>query len=303
MVGLPKIRRQWRVRGAAILAVAISSLSLVSVANGQMPTSVSVQAERAGSGRMAEAIYELHIGAGEEGAAFGFEYELPSWPGSTKVVGSPIVVTSVVMAGAGSMRPATPPPVLKPRLKRADVCLRTRSAQFGNAYWVEVPANGTAVIEVKGRGAYPSWPGTQYMLSFALFETDSPSALRSPLQSVATPGLGVKGVHILMQVRHSAARREENMSPEIVGQTQPVLKSAHIQLRAVRPALSGSVTISQWTSPSKAVLGTVRTNGQGRFRLSPKKFPFVGEYAILAKSQAREGLAADWNCGPRFLSP
>jgi hypothetical protein len=294
------MKGRWRIYGAAILAVAISSLSLISVANGQMPTSVSVQAERTGSGRTAEAIYELHVVAGEEGAAFGFEYELPSWPGSKKVLGSPVVVTSVVITGAGSIRPATPPPVLKPRLKRAKVCLRTRSSRFGNAYWVEVPANGTAVVEIKGKGTYPSWPGTQYMLKITTFETDSPFALRSPLRSVATPRLEARGVHILMQARHSAASRKEGVSPEIFGLTQPVMKWAHIQLRAVRPALSGGVTISQWTSPSKVVLGTVRTDGQGRFRLSPKEFPFVGEYAILARSQARDGLAADWNCGPRF---
>jgi hypothetical protein len=298
MGALQKTRQQWRL--AAALSAIVSGLVFASVAHGQMPTSLSVQAERVGSGRTAEAIYDLHVGAGEDGAAFGIEYELPSWPYSEGIVGSPMMVTSVTIIGPGTIRAATPAVVPKPRLKRARVCLRDRSSRFGKAYWVEVPANGAAVIEIKGRASYSSWPGTQYRLNFSIFETDSPAAARSAIQTVDIPRLGAKGVHIMMQAKKPVARREQAMTPEIVGQTEPRLKLGHIFLEAVRPALSGGVGISQWNSPSKVVLGSVRTNRQGRFRLVPEKFTFVGEYAILAKSQARAGLSADWNCGPFF---
>jgi hypothetical protein len=300
MVALSKLRPLFRTRGWAILAVFVSGLFFVTLAHAQMPASLSVQAERTGSGITSEALYELHIGAGEEGAAFGFEYELPRWPGSETVVGSPLVVTSVIMTGPGTIRPATPGPVLKPSLKRAKVCLRGRSSRFGRAFWVEVPANGTAVIQVKGRASYASWPETQYRVRFSVFEMDSPTAMRNPLQAATTLPLGTKGVHISIRARHKGMRREEGLSPEIVGRTEPALKFAHIMLRAVRPTLSGSVGISQWNRQSSVVLGSVRTNSEGQFRLAPRGFPFVGEYAILARSRAQAGLVADWNCGPFF---
>lgn len=300
MVALSKLRPLFRTRGWAILAVFVAGLFFATLAHAQMPASLWVQAERTGSGSTSEALYELHIGAGEEGAAFGFEYELPRWPGSETVVGSPLVVTSVIMSGLGTIRPATPGPVLKPRLKRAQVCLRGRSSRFGRAFWVEVPANGTAVIQVKGKASYSSWPGTQYRVGFSVFEMDSPTAMRNPLQAVTTRPLGTKGVHLSMSARQKRIRREEGLSPEIVGRTEPALKFAHILLRAVRPALSGSVGISQWNRRSSVVLGSVRTNKEGQFRLSPERFPFVGQYAILARSQAQGGSAADWNCGPFF---
>lgn len=302
MLARQKMRPLWQFLGTTILAFSASGLFFVSLALGQMPTSLSVQAERTGSGGTAEAIYRVHLEAGDGGAAFGFEYELPSWPGSERLVGSPTVVTSVLMTGPGTLRPATIPPAPKPSpsLKKAPVCLRARSSRFGRAYWVEVPGNGNAVIEIKGRASYPGWPRTEYKLSFSTFASDSQAAERSPLQTVSTPPLGTKGVHISMQARNTGERRSKGMSPEIVGRTEPPLRLAHILLRAVRPSLSGSLGVSQWNSPSEVVLGGVRTDNRGRFRLAPEQFPFVGEYAVLAKSQARSGLSADWNCGPLF---
>lgn len=284
----------------AILAIVFAGLCFANVAYAQMPTSISVQAERTGSGDTTEALYELHVGTGDKGAAFGLEYELPSWPGSEKIVGSPIVVTSVMLIGPGTIRPATPPPVLKPRPKKRSVCLRGRSSGFGKAYWVEVPGNGAAVVQIRGRASYPGWPRSEYKLSVSTFDADSPDAARSALQTVATGALGARGVHILMGVGHPRALRKMGMSPEIVGQTEPPLRFVQILLRAVRPTLSDGVGIGQWDSPSKVMLGSVRTNSRGQFRLAPKKFPLVGEYAILARSQARAGLSADWNCGPFF---
>jgi hypothetical protein len=291
----------------ALLSIIGSFLFATSMANGLMPTTVSVIAERAGSSNR-EVAYRLHATAGVGGATFGVEYRLPQWPSVAQVeaptVGSPIQLTSVNLQGPGTLRPAAAFAVPKPRLKREETCRRERPSPLATAYWVELPPHASSVIELRGRGSYPSWPRTRYQVEFSTFETDEPGAPRTELRKASTPSLGPRGTRIDMRALPSQGTPgAAHMTPEIVGRTTPALRHARISLKAVRPPVSGALTLSQWSKkpPTSIPLGGVRTDAQGRFRVTPQKLSSSGRYAVLARSQRQGAIAADWNCGPFFM--
>jgi hypothetical protein len=271
-----------------------------------MPSALSVQTERVGVGRNAEAVYRVHVSAGQGGASFGLEYALPPWPTPNLVVGSPVAVTAVTLNGPGVIRPAAMRVMPKPVLRRRKVCKRERFSPIRPSYWVEVPANGTTYIELRGRASYPTWPGTRYDVAFSTFERDDGTAPRTPLQSVSVPQLGQRGTHITLRSLdekvNGLSAVHSGKTPEIVGRTDPPLRHARIRLRAVRPGLGGWASLEDWNQSGSASvkLGSVRTDARGRFRLPPQPFPYVGRYAVLARSQAKGQIAADWNCGVFF---
>ncbi len=181
------------------------------------------------------------------------------------------------------------------------MCRREQPTPIALAYWVELPANGTTSIDLRAEGSYPSWPMTQYDLVFSTFEVDQATATRSVLQTASVSPLGQAGVHIRMRARKSTGLRgRPRKTPTVTGWTEPALKNVRISLRAVRVPLSGSVSLGQWAGVTTVALGSVRTDATGRFRLEPQPFLHSGKYAILARSEARGGIAADWNCGPFF---
>jgi hypothetical protein len=287
------------------LATMFFSLLFVPVAKSQIPASLSVAGERAGSGRNAEAVFRIQISSGAAGAAFGIAYKLPSWPTPAFVQGSPISITAVNFTGAGTHRPAMSLPVPKPLLKRRSVCSREGPSPFATSFWVEMPANSSAQLELRARAVYPSWPETEYALAFSAFEVDQPAAARTPLQTVSVPALGLRGSHITMRASkktEAAKASARRMTPEIVGHTDPPLKRARISLRAVRPSPAGVVGLSRWSKPIPVAipLGDVRTDQTGAFRLPSQPFRYEGRYAIVARSQTLGPIAADWNCGPFF---
>ena len=287
----------------ALVAVAVVGMFFAPVSKSQMPAFISLKADEVGVGSDSKVTYELNVTAGSAGATFGLAYQLSSWPMSKVVSGSPIAIKEVRFSGLGSMRPATVPPVPKPSLSREETCRREQSSPFASAYWVEMPANGKAAIRIKASASYPGWPGTKYDVEFSTFEVDQPLALHTPLQVVSVPALGALGTHLIMHsVKADGHSRGLRMTPEIVGHTDPPLRRSSISFRAVRPLLSGSVSLEQWNEPRPAsiALGSVRTNVRGRFRLSPQRFPFAGRYGILARSKAKGDLVPDWNCGPFF---
>jgi len=288
-----------------VLAVVVMALVVVPVARSQMPTSLSVTGSREGSGRTAEAIFRVQFSSGGGGAAFGIAYKVPSWATPQLVQGSPVSITAVNFTGAGTYRPATSPPMPKPVLKRRNVCNRGASSPFATSFWVELPANSSAQLELRGRSIFPAWPGTDYGLAFSTFESDEPSATRVPLQDVSVAPLGLRGSHIVMRAsRKNAASSpgQRRRTPEIVGHTDPPLRLTRISLRAVRPSPAGVVDLARWSKPAPVAipLGKVRTDQAGVFRLAPQAFEHVGRYAMVARSQSMGNIAADWNCGPFF---
>lgn len=300
------MQKDWHATlGGVIALVILIGLGMLCAppAKGQLPISLSVQAGRADSGNTTEAIYYLRAKAGAEQAAFGFNYQLPTWPSPVALSGSPIAITAVNLNGSGGIRPAASPPLPKPRLKRGEACRREGPSSFATSYWVELPAYGTTEIELRGRASYPSWPATQYDLAFSTFEVDEPTAARSPLQTVSTARLGSMGTRISMDsLKGKGSSKGPRMTPKIVGRTDPILAFTPISFRAVRPSPGGYLSLSQWGKPSpmSVALGHVYTDKQGRFTLDPQKFPFAGRYGLLARSAAKGRIVADWNCGPRF---
>jgi hypothetical protein len=286
----------------AIVALLGLFLVMASEARGQLPSALSVQSERVGEGRNSEAVYRVQVSAGQSGAAFGLEYTQPPWPTPHLVKGSPLGITSVVLNGPGVIRPVTIRVVPKPVLRREDACRREKFFASGSSYWVEVPANSAVQIELRGRASYPIWPGTRFDVAFSTFEVDDSTAPRTPLQTVSVPRLGERGTRIT--VRSLDGKSADQVTPEIAGRTDPPLRNAQIRLRAVRPSLRGGVSLEDWKQPGSASveLGSVRTNVKGQFRLPPQSFPYVGRYAILARSQAKGKIAADWNCGAFFIA-
>jgi len=288
---------------SVLLALAVFGIFFVSAAKGAMPTSISVQADRVGYGASAEASYRLNIDAGSSGVAFGLSYQLPPWPASEKLHGSPLAIAMVDLTGSGSIRPVAVPAVPKPGLKYEEICRRERPSPFASAFWIELPPESAAQVELRGKASYPRWPGTRYDIEFSTFGVDNPFAVRTPLQTVSISPLGMKGTRIVM--RSLKAHGQDGLprtTPEIVGQTDPPRRFSPISLRAVRPTRGGGVSLGQWSKPRPTAvpLGTVRTDRQGQFRLAPQRFPHVGRYAFLARSKAQRAVAADWNCGPFF---
>jgi len=282
-----------------------SSAIAVPAASPVLPSSISVQAEKLGASLQGEAVFRLSISNADAGApaAFGFEYAVPGWPVPVGVVGSPLQIRSVELMGPGSLRPAQNGPVPKPVRRRSAACQREFPSPFSQAYWVELPANSSSVIELRARSTFPSWPATQYELGFSTFEVDDFTAQRTPLQTVGFSTLGPRGRRINMRVvKRRGAVHADRATPEIVGRTNPPLRKGLVYLQAVQRTLSGSVSLKQWSDPSpKAIhLGRVRTDQEGHFRFPSRAFPYVGEYAVIARSQAMGHIAADWNCGPFF---
>jgi len=286
-----------------LMALLVFGAVFVPAANGAMPTSIGVQAERIGHGASTEAAYRLSIDAGSSGAAFGLSYQLPRWPASEELFGSPLAIAMVGFSGSGSMRPVAVPAVPTPSLQYQEICKREGPSPFASAFWIELPSGGKAQLELRGKASYPRWPRTRYDIEFSTFDTDAPFAALTPLQTVSTSPLGMRGTHIVMRsVKAHGQNGLPRTTPEIVGRTDPPLRLSPISLRAVRPTVAGVVSLGQWDKPKPAAvpLGTVRTDSRGRFRLVPQRFPYVGRYAFLARSKAQRAVAADWNCGPFF---
>jgi hypothetical protein len=265
-----------------------------------MPVALSVEGTREGVLPRAEATYDLWITSGPEGAAFGIQYYLPEWPGAEAVKGSPLRLTSVQLAGLGRIEPARHPYLRKPKLRREDVCRRERTTSLSGDYWIEMPPNSNANVEVRARGTYPAWPGTKYAVSIATFLVNDPFAPRTPLGTASTLPLWAQGTRIQVRAEEDV-RRHMSSSPELSAQTFPPLRHGRIALRAVRPPISGSIYLGDWLDarPPAVRLGSVVTDRNGRFRVPSKSFP-AGRYAVLARSEARGGRVADWNCGPFF---
>lgn len=284
----------------SLALLGVMGLLVAPLADGHMPVSVTVNAERIGSVSHRKAIYRISATAGASGASFGFEYVIPGWPGrGGHIAGSPIVVNAIRLVGVGSIRPAALGPVPPPSLPRRNTCHRGQRSTGVSAYWVEIAPNATVVVELEGKGSYPAWTGTEYGVAFSTFAADDPFATRSPLARAATPPLMPKGTNIQMELKKDAARS----GLEVIGRTSPPLPMARIILRAVRPTREGSVYLRQWSARSSVLLGAARTNRQGRFHLSPLAIPSGGRYALLARSEKKGARVADWNCGPFFEWP
>lgn len=263
---------------------------------GQAPESITVTTSFGPLAR--EAGYQLRIQSGAGGASFGFQYDLPVWPTTEPVVGSPLWTRAVELSGPGSIRPASIEPVPKPMLPRNNACLRNRPSSISNRIWVEIPSNSTAVVDLRFRGTYPVWPGTKNQIAFSTFDVNSRLAPLTPLTEVHTTPLMPKGTHI--ELRAKGKHHTVRSTPELVGRTLPPLRKARIALRAVRPARSGKVKLEAWSSPAAIPLGSVRTDRRGHFRVAPQPFNARGSFAVLARSEARGSRAADWNCGAFF---
>jgi hypothetical protein len=291
---------------SAALAVLLTGMFFSPpVASSQMPTSLSILGDRQGSGRGAEAVVRIQIGSGADAAAFGIAYKLPTWPTPGLVQGSPISIIGANFTGAGSYRAAASPPVREPLSRRRDICIRQGPSPIATSFWIEVPPNSYAQLELRGRGVYPYWPGTDFALPFSTFEIDQPFAPRTALQTVSVPALGLRGSRISMHsLGHNpvASSGEKRLTPLITGHTNPPLKLERISLRAVRPSPIGAVNLSRWdkSAPNAIPLGSVLTDRAGVFRVPPQPFPYQGRYAIVARSQNQGHIAADWNCGPFF---
>lgn len=264
---------------------------------GSMPLSLAVAISPGSSA--GEAQVQLSIESGAAGAAFGFQYDLPSWPAPRLVTGSPVQVASVGLPGPGSIRAATSGPPPKPVLPRRNACIRETAAPNTQRSWVELPPNTTSVVSLRLRGTYPAWPGTRYGLSFSTFPVDDPFAQLAPLASVNVSRFAPRGTRIEIRAKEQPTAQT---TPEIIGRTFPPFRQARIALRAVRPSRSGSVRLEDWADPRPPAisLGAVRTDRQGRFRVPPRRSEAVGPYAVIARSEARSGRAADWNCGAFF---
>jgi hypothetical protein len=291
---------------SAFMSVGISLLVLMGMlagpAAGEEPLAVDIQGEAIGAGASAAAVYRLGVQAGPAGAEFGFEVALPSWPTGRMILGSPLQIRRVSLSGSGIIRASRShlfrkmprPPKGWPR------CVRERKsfADVGRSYWVEVPADGKAVVEVMTRMTYPSWPMTSYDVGFLTFAEDSSRAKRRPLGTVSLAPFGQRGTHIQMWVGPPS---ERDATPVVNGRTTPPLREGRIALRAVQ-ADSNFVWLGKWGTPSPYTvrLGSVTTDRRGRFQLPSQRFPFANRYVILARSEAHTGLASDWNCGPVF---
>ena len=243
-------------------------------------------------------IYRLEAQSGPEGAAFGFQYGLPSWPTREVVFGSPLEMVSTGLSGSGSIRRAREL-IPKPVLRLRNGCNRGMSGRLGTRYWVEVPASSAAIVELHIRGTYPVWRGTETNVALSTFAIDDPMSPMTPLAVISAPGLTPKGTRIDIRTRQQSLA---GLSPELVGQTDPPFRLARISLKAVRPSRSGAISLEDWTdlSPPAVPLGTVRTDRQGRFSVPPRPFRGSGPFAVIARSEARGERAADWNCGAFF---
>jgi hypothetical protein len=177
-------------------------------------------------------------------------------------------------------------------------CLREkRSFDPGDrAYWVDMPPESSATIEVRARPAYPWWPKTRYAVGFSTIMRHFPRLERTALGSVVLSPFGPQGTRIQTWTAQS---HEEGATPVIKGRTSPPLRKGRISIRAVR---ASAISLGQWGNPAPYTvrLGSVTTDHRGRFQLPSQRFPFSGRYALLARSEAHGGLASDWNCGPFF---
>lgn len=258
-----------------------------------MPRSVGITTSSGATAR--EVRYQLEIQSGAEEAAFGVQYDPPSWSTAEPVFGSPLKMFSVGISGPGSIESArvlAPKPVLHIR----NGCIRATSDSFSQRFWVELPPNSTSTVYLLARGTYPAWPGTIYGVRFSTFAVDDPGAELVPLASVNVPRLMPRGTRIEIKAK---GRPRTDTTPEIVGRTLPPFRSAKISLRVVRPSRSGGVALEGWAA-SVASLGVVQTDRQGRFKVSPRPFSGSGPYAVIARSEARGARVSDWNCGAFF---
>jgi hypothetical protein len=284
-------------RGTCVLVAIALLCGVPGSALGQAPQSLTVTTSTGPQAK--EAGYHLRIQTAAEGAAFGFQYDLPSWPTTEPVLGSPVRVSSVGLSGPGSIRPSAQGAVPKPILRRGNACVRELAAPYLQRYWVEMPANSVSVVNLQVRGTYPAWPGTKYGVSFSTFAFDDPSAQLLPLGAINVPRFMPRGTRIALNAKGEPGKQA---TPELAGRTYPPFRGARIALRAVRPALSGRVRLEDWGDPRPPAisLGSVTTDRHGRFRVPPRRLTAEGSFAVIARSEARGSRAADWNCGAFF---
>jgi hypothetical protein len=285
----------YRALAFVVASIAVAALSVPNAAAEPMPQSIVVTSA---VGPLSEEMeYRLQIQSGPEGAAFGVQYDLPSWPIAEPVLGSPVMVASVGVSGPGSIRPASGGPAPLPVLRRRSACVREKATLYSERFWVEVPANSVSVVVFRVRGTYPAWKGTKYGLSFFTFAVDDPFAQLVRLASVNAPRLMPKGTRISIRVN---GQSRKGWTPGFFGRTFPPFRSGRLYLKVVRPSLSGNVRLEDWTDTEGISLGVVRTDRQGRFSAPPHRLEADGSFAVLARSEARGTRAADWNCGAFF---
>lgn len=261
-----------------------------------MPESLAVTTS-SGPGEH-EVGYQLRIQSGPEGTAFGVEYELPSWPTTEPISGSPLEIASIDLFGPGSIRPA-PGLVPLPFLPIENGCVRRFNTLVGSRFWVEVPANNASMVDLQVEGRYPAWPGTRYGISFSTFAVDDKLAPLSDLADINVTRFMPMGTHIQIRAK---GRLRNGFTPQLSGKTTPPFRMAQIRLRAVERSRSGKVGLDDWADPApRAVsLGAVRTDRQGHFSVPPRPLDSEGRYAVIARSEARGARSADWNCGAFF---
>jgi hypothetical protein len=268
------------------------------------PTDLSASVEYLDSGQGGTAIYSVHATAGVDGAVFGLDYELPEWPTAQHVQGSPISIQEVRLNGVGGIRRARTP-VPKPKLKIQLGCRRALQDSIFNQYWIEIPSNGSVVVELEASGTFPRWPNTDYSVELSTFSSEELLEPKVPLATLTTSALAPKGVHIQMHaVSESGSDVGGGRSPKVIGTTDPKLPLTRLALRLVRPTTTGGVFLRQWGNRSSIALPAVETDRAGRFQIPSMKLGGEGRFAFLARVQERPGkTAADWNCGPFFSLP
>jgi hypothetical protein len=277
--------------------IAIALCMFPAMAFGQMPVALSVETIQEPAQERVE--YRLGIQSGSDGAQFGIQYRLPTWPTSDVVFGSPMEVSSVNLSGAGSVRSTAE---LLPKPKRRIGCNRGAPHPYAKRLWIEMPPNSTVVLSFHLTGTDPAWPNTRYAVSFSTFPVESPSATEVvPLADITVQRLAPRGTRIELIAQRQVGAM---MTPALVGRTFPAFRNARISLRAVRRDPFGGVGLEDWGDPQSSTvsLGAVQTDSRGYFRVPAHRLTANGSYAVIARSQARGNRAADWNCGPFFYA-
>lgn len=283
----------------AALGVWIPAIAIASP-----PISLAPSVERLGSSGQETAIYQVHATAGNNGAAFGLEYEPSGWPTAPHVLGSPIAIREIRLNGAGNIRRARTGLVHPASLKIQLGCRRALPPErWFRQYWIEMPADSSSVIELEAEGTFPAWPGARYALELSTFPNEALLEPSVPLATLTTSSLAPRGVHIQMHaVSGSSSDSDSGRTPRMVGTTSPRAPLTRLALRLVRPTKSGGISLGQWDNKSSIPLPPVETDRAGRFEIPSAKVGAEGRFSVLARVRERPGkTAADWNCGP-FLS-
>ena len=235
--------------------------------------------------------YRVEFRAGPTGADFSFSIKEPSWgfyDGYT--YGSPFHLGTPALEGPGRLKLGSnshgdPGPLS---------CFRGAWGNHENSYSLDMDPDSTTTVVVPASLGSAPLPGMDAATTLTVTLPLGKGEIET--QAAAPNITGKSGVRIISHVvgtEENVVRRKVGKRFRLAGYTRPVLANRKL-------VLSAQSRLGGFGRPPLPLtrLGTVKTDGKGRFRSAPFRMEESGPWLTYARPAAPSRFAIEQSCGP-----